>query len=142
MALWTLTSTRNLEADLVSFDGTTVVFRFNGIPKMRDVERLLREAYENGLCTAEEYREYYRKHNPFNSKKNNVAKLREAYEQNLYGTKEYWEYYRKYIAPGMIQRMPFTELPKPKTELDKLIEKARWENEHSWFYRLFHRWKD
>ena len=61
MALWTSTSTRNLEVDLVSFDGTTAIFRINGTPKMRDVERLLREAYEHGLCTAEEYRDYYRK---------------------------------------------------------------------------------
>lgn len=68
--------------------------------KIKDTERLIREAYEHGLCTAEEIREYYyRKHNPFNSEKT-------------------------------------------KTELDKLIEKARWENEHSWFYRLFHRWKE
>lgn len=105
MALWTSTSTRNLEADLVSFDGTTAIFRINGLPK-----------------------------------KNDVTKFREAYEQ-FYGTKEYWEYYRKHIAPGMIQRNPFNS-EKSKTELDKLIEKARWENEHSWFYRLFHRWKD
>lgn len=99
--------TRNLEVDLVSFDGTTAIFRINGIPKMRDVERLLREAYEHGLCTAEEYRDYYRKR----------------------------------MAPGIIQHRPFNS-KKPKTELDKLIEKARWENEHSWFYRIFHRWKD
>ena len=107
MALWTSTSTRNLEVDLVSFDGTTAIFRINGTPKMRDAERLLREAYEHGLCCAEEYREYY----------------------------------RKYIDPNMIQHRPFNS-EKSKTELDKLIEKARWENEHSWFYRLFHRWKD
>ena len=69
---------------------------------MRDAKRLIREAYEHGLCTAEEIREYYyRKYNPFNSEKTET-----------------------------------------KTELDKLIEKARWENEHSWFYRLFHRWKE
>lgn len=99
MESWTSILTASPEVDLVSFDGATAVFRFNGMPKMRDVERLLREAYERGLCTAEEYREYYRKHTPSNSKKF-------------------------------------------KTELDKLIEKARWENEHSWFYRIFHRWKD
>lgn len=74
-------------------------------------------------------------------KKEDVTKAREAYEQNLYGRKEYWEYYRKYIDPKMIQHRPFNS-EKSKTELDKLIEKARWENEHSWFYRLFHRWKD
>lgn len=99
MESWTSIWTASLEVDLVSFDGAMVIFRANGMPKMRDVERLLREAYEHGLCSAEEYREYYRKHNPFNS-------------------------------------------DKTKTELDKLIEKARWENEHSWFYRLFHRWKE
>lgn len=99
--------TRNLEVDLVSFDGTTAIFRINGLPKMRDVERLLREAYEHGLCTAEEYRDYYRKR----------------------------------MAPGIIQHRPFNS-EKSKTGLDKLIEKARWENEHSWFYRIFHRWKD
>lgn len=71
-------------------------------------------------------------------KKSNVAKFREAYEQ-FYGTKEYWGYYEKYVASGMVQSAPFR---RPKTELDKLIEKARWENEHSWFYRLFHRWKE
>lgn len=125
MALWTSILTRNREVDLVSFDGTTAIFRINGTPKMRDVERLLREAYEHGLCTAEEYRDYYRKHNPFNSKKNDVAKLREAYEQGVYsandirelnrqfyGTKEYWEYYEKRIAPSMIQRDPS---PRPMT---------------------------
>ncbi len=95
------------EVDLVSFDGTMAIFRINGTPKMRDVERLLREAYEHGLCTAEECRDYYRKR----------------------------------MAPGMIQRNPFNS-EKSKTGLDKLIEKARWENEHSWFYRIFHRWKD
>lgn len=105
MESWTSIWTVSPEVDLVSFDGAMVIFRVNGIPKMRDVEKLLREAYEHGLCSAEEYREYYQKH----------------------------------MAPGMVQSAPFR---RPKTELDKLIEKARWENEHSWFYRLFHRWKD
>lgn len=101
MESWTSIWIVSPEVDLVSFDGTMVIFHVNGIPKkIRDAERLIREAYEHGLCTAEEIREYYyRKHNPFNSKKT-------------------------------------------KTELDKLIEKARWENEHSWFYRLFHRWRE
>lgn len=107
MESWTSIWTASPEVDLVSFDGAMVIFRVNGIPKMRDVERLLREAYEHGLCSAEEYRDYYRKH----------------------------------MASGMIRRNPFNS-EKSKTELDKLIEKARWENEHSWFYRLFHRWKD
>ena len=71
-------------------------------------------------------------------KKSNVAKSREAYEQ-FYGTKEYWGYYEKYVASGMVQSAPFR---RPKTELDKLIEKARWENEHASFYRLFHRWTE
>lgn len=71
-------------------------------------------------------------------KKNSVAKVREAYEQ-FYGTKEYWKYYEKYVAPSMVQSALFR---RSKTELDKLTEKARWENEHSWFYRLFHRWKE
>lgn len=91
------------EVDLVYFDGTTAIFRVNGLPKKYD-----------------------------------VTKLREAYEQ-FYGTKEYWEYYEKYVAPGMVQSAPFR---RPKIELDKLIEKARWENEHPWIYRLFRRWKE
>lgn len=100
MESWTSIWIVSPEVGLVSFDGAMVIFHVNGIPKIRDAERLIREAYEHGLCTAEEIREYYyRKHNPFNS-------------------------------------------DKAKTELDKLIEKARWENEHSWFYRLFHRWKE
>lgn len=107
MESWTSIWTASPEVDLVSFDGAMVIFRVNGTPKMRDVERLLREAYEHGLCTEEEYRDYYRKR----------------------------------MAPGIIQHRPFNS-EKPKTELDKLIEKARWENEHSWFYRLFHRWKE
>ena len=143
MESWTSIWTASPEVDLVSFAGAMLLFRVPGIPKMRDVERLLREAYEHGLCSAEEYRDYYRRYiSPGIPKKDDITKLREAYEHNLYGTKEYWEYYREYIAPGMIQRMPFTKPPKPKTELDKLIEKARWENEHSWIYRLFHRWKE
>ena len=106
MASWTLTLTQNLEADLVFFDGTTAIFRINGLPKKNDITKF-REAYEKGECSANELREYY----------------------------------RKYIDPNMIQHRPFNS-EKSKTELDKLIEKARWENEHSWFYRLFHRWKD
>lgn len=75
-------------------------------------------------------------------KKNSITKLREAYEQGVYSANECREYYRKYIAHSPIPYAPFTKPLNPKTELDKLIEKARWENEHSWFYRLFHRWKD
>lgn len=62
MESWTSIWTASPEVDLVSFDGAMVIFRVNGIPKMRDVERLLREAYEHGLCSAEELRDYYRKH--------------------------------------------------------------------------------
>ena len=74
--------------------------------------------------------------------KDSIVKIREAYERGLYSANECREYCRKYIAPSPIPYAPFTKPLNPKTELDKLIEKARWENEHSWFYRLFHRWKE
>lgn len=90
MALWTLISTRNPEVDLVSFDGTTAIFRINGVPKKDDITKL-REAYEQGVYSANDIRELNRQ---------------------FYGTKEYWEYYEKRIAPSMIQRDPS---PRPMT---------------------------
>lgn len=99
---------------------------------MRDAERLIREAYEHGLCTAEEIREYYyRKHNPFNSEKTKTELDSMSFKSkkvvgidlecdnqnciwaldgdsvdlnhNICGTTEYWKFYKKHISPSMIQ---------------------------------------
>lgn len=93
---------------------------------MRDAERLIREAYEHGLCTAEEIREYYyRKHNPFNSEKTKTELDSMSFKSkkvvgidlecdnqnyiwaldgdsvdlnhNICGTTEYWKFYKKHI---------------------------------------------
>ena len=103
MASWTSILTRNPEAVLVSFDGTTAIFRINGLPKKNDITKL-REAYEQAVYSA-----------------NDIRKL----SQQFYGTKEYWGYYEKHIAPSMIQRdsRPMTFEPaKPKKKDGTLLK--------------------